>query len=153
MKILGAFLKTNVFWALSKTHGNDDDIQSSAHVILKDLKNSLNDSEKRFFGCSESHISDGNDKTVHVILSKELLTSTDNITECEESCGNNDNAILNKQKSTQSKDCLILKLFRMTDALENDKAQFNVTNLTSYRPNVLTTLKNVTNLFMQILTE
>jgi len=68
----------------------------------------------------------------HVILSKELRASTDNVTECEEACAahsimkdgllgcseshtSDDNAILNKLKSTQSKDCLILKLFRMTD--------------------------------------
>jgi len=71
-----------------------------------------------------------------------------------------DNAILNKLKSTQSKDCLILKLFRMTDegkkmstAKANDKAQSNIKNLftyslinlftpknTTYRPNVLTTI-------------
>jgi len=33
---------------------------------------------------------------------------------CSESPISDDNAILNKQKSTQSRDCLILKLFRMT---------------------------------------
>jgi len=103
-----------------------------------------------------------------------------NVTECEESCGahvilkdgflgcseshiSDDNAILNKLKSTQSEDCLIMKLFRMTrdgkkmsTKLANDKAQLNVKDLftyslinlftpknTTYRPNVLTTSNNL----------